>query len=94
MRPSTASSRADTDQSNNSAHTTWDSLGELGELVKPAATNRAAFLQECRDGKFEGVVAAYRTFNSVTITGMVDEEIVNALPSSLKYLAHCGMSRI
>ncbi|KAJ5183592.1 hypothetical protein N7492_001208 [Penicillium capsulatum] len=72
------------------AHTAWSSLGEFGELVKPEATNRAAFLQECRDGKFEGVVAAYRTFGSASITGMVDEEVVNALPSSLKYLAHCG----
>ena len=75
----------------HSAHKTWESLGEIAELIQPTATNRDEFLQECRDGKLDGVVAAYRTFDSVSITGLVDEEIVNALPSSLKYLAHCGM---
>lgn len=55
-----------------------------------SASNRADFISECRGGKFDGVVAAYRTFGSVVQTGMVDEELVNALPSSLKFLAHCG----
>ncbi|KAE8375155.1 D-isomer specific 2-hydroxyacid dehydrogenase [Aspergillus bertholletiae] len=72
------------------AHTTWQSLGDIAELVEPTATNRAEFIQECKDGKLDGVVAAYRTFDSVSITGLVDEELVNALPGSLKYLAHCG----
>ncbi|PIG88857.1 glyoxylate reductase [Aspergillus arachidicola] len=72
------------------AHTTWQSLSDIAELVEPTATNRAEFIQECKDGKLDGVVAAYRTFDSVSITGLVDEELVNALPSSLKYLAHCG----
>lgn len=72
------------------AHTTWQSLNDIAELVSPTATNRADFIQECKDGKLDGVVAAYRTFDSVTITGLVDEELVNALPNSLKYLAHCG----
>jgi D-3-phosphoglycerate dehydrogenase len=77
----------------NSAQKSWEALSELGELVKPTATNRADFIQECRDGKLDGVVAAYRTFFSVGITGQVDEELVNALPSSLKYIASCGMTR-
>ncbi|KAE8361185.1 D-isomer specific 2-hydroxyacid dehydrogenase [Aspergillus caelatus] len=72
------------------AHKTWQSLSDIAELVEPTATNRAEFIQECKDGKLDGVVAAYRTFDSVSITGLVDEELVNALPSSLKYLAHCG----
>ncbi|KAF7118175.1 hypothetical protein CNMCM5793_007576 [Aspergillus hiratsukae] len=72
------------------AHKTWESLAEIAELVTPAATNRAEFLEECRSGKLDGVVAAYRTFDSVTITGFIDEELVNALPSSFTYLAHCG----
>jgi D-3-phosphoglycerate dehydrogenase len=63
----------------------------LGELVQPTAKNRAEFIQECRDGKLDGVVAAYRTFASAKITGLIDEELVNVLPKSLKYLSHCGM---
>ena len=59
-------------------------------MVKCTATDRADFLKQCHEGKYDGVVAAYRTFGSVKITGRVDEEIVNALPKSLKFLAHCG----
>lgn len=75
-----------------SAHESWSSLGKIADLIKPAATNRTEFIQECKDGKFDGVVAAYRTFPSVDITGLIDEELVAVLPKSLTYLAHCGMS--
>ncbi|OJJ49406.1 hypothetical protein ASPZODRAFT_1473698 [Penicilliopsis zonata CBS 506.65] len=68
----------------------WEALGGLAELVEPTATNREEFIQECRDGKFDGVVAVYRTFPSVSITGMIDEELVQVLPKSLEYMAHCG----
>lgn len=37
------------------------------------------------------MVAAYRTFGSFEITGLIDEEIVGVLPKSLRFLAHCGM---
>lgn len=76
----------------NSAQQSWKALGELGELVESTSTNRADFIRECQDGKFEGVVAVYRTFFSFAITGQVDEELVNALPSSLQYISHCGMT--
>lgn len=36
------------------------------------------------------MVAAYRTFYSVTTTGLLDEELIQALPKSWRYLAHCG----
>lgn len=58
--------------------------------MRPTAKNRAEFIEECKAGKLDGVVAAYRTFGSVAITGLVDEELVNALPESLKFLAHNG----
>ncbi|KAJ5297674.1 hypothetical protein PENANT_c005G10119 [Penicillium antarcticum] len=72
------------------ASTAWTALGEVADLVEPIATNRAEFIQECKDGKLDGVVAVYRTFFSGKMTGLVDEELVNILPSSLKYIAHCG----
>lgn len=59
-------------------------------MIKPIGTNRQEFLQECRDGKLDGVIAAYRTFRSLSITGLIDQELVNALPTSMKFLAHCG----
>jgi D-3-phosphoglycerate dehydrogenase len=74
----------------HSAQKAWDSLSSIAELVTPAATNRADFIEECKSGKLDGVVVAYRTFDSVSITGLIDEELVNVLPKSLQFLAHCG----
>lgn len=41
-------------------------------------------------GSFDGCIVAYRTFESVTITGKIDGELVSALPSSLRFLCHSG----
>lgn len=35
-------------------------------------------------------MAIYRTFVSVAITGLIDEELVAALPKNVKFLAHNG----
>lgn len=78
----------------HSAQAAWSALGEIAELVESSATNRAEFIQECKDGKLDGVVAIYRTIGSVTLTGLVDDELLNVLPSSLRYIAHCGESRL
>ncbi|KAL3444060.1 D-isomer specific 2-hydroxyacid dehydrogenase [Aspergillus insuetus] len=72
------------------AQKTWDALSSIAELITPAATNRADFIEECKSGKLDGVVVAYRTFDSVSITGLIDEELVSVLPKSLQFLAHCG----
>lgn len=77
-----------------SAHKQWNALGDIGDLVKPESTNRQDFIRECKSGKLDGVVAAYRTFASISITGHIDEELVNALPKSLRYLAHNGESQM
>lgn len=73
-----------------SAKDECESLSEVGELVRPQATNRQEFIQECQDGKLDGVVAAYRTFFSMSITGRFDEELIQQLPKNWKYLSHCG----
>jgi glyoxylate reductase len=65
-------------------------LSDVGELIKPQSTNRKDFIEECKSGKLDGVVVAYRTFGSISITGLIDEELVNALPKSWRYLAHNG----
>ncbi|KAK2732487.1 hypothetical protein FQN57_002620 [Myotisia sp. PD_48] len=72
------------------AHTAWQNLSDIGELVKPRSTNRADFIEECRSGQLDGVLVAYRTFGSASITGLFDKELVDLLPKSMKYLAHCG----
>ncbi|OOQ91021.1 putative 2-hydroxyacid dehydrogenase UNK4.10 [Penicillium brasilianum] len=72
------------------AQDAWDALNQISEVVKPASTNREDFLKECRSGKFEGVITAYCTFYSLGITGQVDQELVNALPSSLRFIAYAS----
>lgn len=68
----------------------WDSLSAHGILVTPKSTNRTDFMRECQSGALDGVVAAYRTFPSVAITGRFDAELCAALPRSWRFLAHCG----
>ena len=77
-----------------SAHDEWKSLGELGDLVFPQSDNRKDFIQECKSGKLDGVVAAFRTFGSISITGLFDEELVNVLPKSWRFLAQNGRSLV
>lgn len=65
-------------------------MTEVAEIITPKATNREEFIAECKSGRFDDVVAAYRTFPSVSITGIFDEELVQAIPKSLRFLAHNG----
>jgi hypothetical protein len=68
-------------------------LGELGELLEPQSTNRKDFLEECKSGRLNGVLVAFRTFNSISISGPFDEELIQELPDSLKFICHNGESK-
>lgn len=71
----------------------FNSLSSIAELITPKSTNREDFIKECRSGAFRGVKAAYRTFNSVSITGKFEGEVCEVLGkkgAGLKYLAHNG----
>lgn len=74
-----------------SAHEEWKSLSSIASILEPTARSRAEFIEECKSGVFDNVVATYRTFSSVAITGLIDEELVQNLPKGLKYIAHNGM---
>jgi glyoxylate reductase len=77
-----------------SAHKEWASISEIADTIEPKARSREEFIEECKSGAFDKVVAAYRTFQSVAITGLVDEELVSILPKSLKFIAHNGKEAI
>ncbi|KAJ5343871.1 hypothetical protein N7541_008578 [Penicillium brevicompactum] len=72
------------------AQKAWIALGASAELIESTATQRTEFIQECKDGKFDGVIALYRSIPSVPLTGVFDEELLNVLPKSLRFIAHCG----
>ena len=76
----------------NSAHIEWSALSSIADIIEPKARSRQEFFEECKSGAFDKVVAAYRTFQSVAITGLIDEELIPYLPKSLKFLAHNGMT--
>jgi len=69
---------------------TWDALSDIADTIKPQATNRKEFIDECKSGRFDDVVVAYRTFLSVDVTGVWDEKLINALPKTLRFCAHMG----
>jgi hypothetical protein len=74
-----------------SAHKAWASISEIADVIEPKARSREEFIKECESGAFDKVVATYRTFQSVAITGLIDEALVKILPKSLKFIAHNGM---
>ena len=51
---------------------------------------REDFIHDCQSGKYDNVVAIYRTFDSVQVTGRLDAELVPQLPQSLRFVAHNG----
>lgn len=73
-----------------SANDSWTSLSSLAETIEPRARNRPDFLEECRSGRLDNIAAIFRTFESVDITGRFDDEVLEALPSSLKFICHNG----
>ena len=77
----------------SAAREAYEDLSCLATLIKPSATNRTEFLQECRRGAFDGVKAIYRTFESVGVTGTIDGELAEALGKEgvgVGFLCHNG----
>jgi hypothetical protein len=83
-----------TDAISSSAHKEWAEIASLAEVIEPKARSREEFIEECKSGAFEDVSIAFRTFMSVAITGIVDEELISHLPKSLKFIAHNGRKPI
>jgi len=73
-----------------SAHSAWAAVSDIADVVVPRARTRAEFIEECRSGDFDGATVAFRTFDSVSVTGKVDAELVGALPASLRFICHNG----
>ncbi|KAL8873200.1 MAG: hypothetical protein Q9174_001302 [Haloplaca sp. 1 TL-2023] len=73
------------------AQTEFNSLSSIADIITPKSTTPADFLQECRSGAFNGTKAIYRTFHSVSITGRIEGEVVEALAKAgVRFISHCG----
>lgn len=69
----------------------WNECAEVAsKLFEYPKGNREDFLSKCRSGEFDGVFALYRSNDSNPITGDFNEELLSALPKSLKFICHNG----
>ncbi|KAF4626167.1 hypothetical protein G7Y89_g11994 [Cudoniella acicularis] len=68
----------------------WESLNSIAETITTNATNRSQFIQEALSGAFTGVVAAFRSFTSLSITGIWDAELLAVMPPTFKFLCQNG----
>ncbi|OJJ45644.1 hypothetical protein ASPZODRAFT_143530 [Penicilliopsis zonata CBS 506.65] len=79
----------------------WEELSSILTLKTFPEGTRAQFLQNCKEGQYDDVVAIYRSNVSTKMlemvhadpwkfTGPFDAELVAALPQSLKYICHNG----
>ncbi|EXJ67752.1 D-3-phosphoglycerate dehydrogenase [Cladophialophora psammophila CBS 110553] len=73
------------------ARDAWNALSGVAELVTSHARSRAEFIEECKSGTHDGVVAICdRAPSSLAVTGKYDDQLIAALPSSLKFICHNG----
>jgi hypothetical protein len=74
-----------------SAHEEWKALSEVADIVLPKATNPTEFAEEVKSGAFDDVHVIYRTFQSISITGLLDEKLIKILPENIKFICHYGL---
>ncbi|KAK9457473.1 D-isomer specific 2-hydroxyacid dehydrogenase [Dipodascopsis uninucleata] len=67
----------------------WEALSDVATLEVCDSKNREEFIKDLK-GKYSDIVACYRTFKSVEITGRIDADLVKELPKSFKYICHNG----
>lgn len=53
-------------------------------------TTRESFISDLKSGKYDHIVGITRTFNSVSLTGRFDKELIDALPPNVKFICHNG----
>ncbi|KAI4248776.1 MAG: hypothetical protein LQ352_005804 [Teloschistes flavicans] len=68
----------------------WRALSSLAELREVRDGDRKRFLGDCRSGVHDGILAISRTYDSVELTGRFDQELIDLLPQSLKFISHNG----
>ncbi|KAL1994151.1 hypothetical protein VTN49DRAFT_2820 [Thermomyces lanuginosus] len=72
------------------ARAEWEALSTLVTLKEFPEGGREKFLQNCKSGQYDDVIAIYRSNISTKHTGPFDRELISALPKSVKYICHNG----
>ena len=74
----------------NHTNKEWEEYGSKYNLKEFRTGSRDQFLSNCKTGEYDDVVALYRSNMSTTVTGPFNQELVSALPKSLKFICHNG----
>ncbi|KAK1705677.1 D-isomer specific 2-hydroxyacid dehydrogenase [Colletotrichum lupini] len=67
----------------------YEALKLVADPEVVTSTSRDQFFSDLRS-KYQNIEAIFRTSSSGAVAGMFDEEFVNQLPTSLKYICHTG----
>ncbi|KAK2762182.1 hypothetical protein FQN54_001191 [Arachnomyces sp. PD_36] len=68
----------------------WEDFASILTLKEFGSGTREDFLKNCREGKYDDVVAIYRSNASTGLTGPFNKELLSVLPKTLKYICHNG----
>jgi len=69
----------------------WEECSRVAsKLYEYPSGSRDDFISKCKSGAFDGIFAMYRSNDSNKITGNFNEELLDALPKSLKFICHNG----
>ncbi|EPX71509.1 hydroxyacid dehydrogenase [Schizosaccharomyces octosporus yFS286] len=67
----------------------WKALGEHANLKVFCDESREEFFRKCKT-EFQDVKGIIRTFETKFFMGIFDEEVIEHLPSSVKFICHVG----
>ncbi|KAF1966353.1 glyoxylate reductase [Bimuria novae-zelandiae CBS 107.79] len=69
----------------------WEACGKVAsKLYEYPSGTRDEFISKCKSGAFDGIYALYRSNDSNQYTGNFNDELLDVLPKSLKYICHNG----
>ncbi|KAF7717165.1 D-isomer specific 2-hydroxyacid dehydrogenase family protein [Penicillium ucsense] len=68
----------------------WEALSSILTLKEFPSGTRQEFIENCKAGHYDDVVAIYRSNTSNKFTGNFDAELLSILPKSIRYICHNG----
>ncbi|KAH8595749.1 D-isomer specific 2-hydroxyacid dehydrogenase [Bisporella sp. PMI_857] len=71
------------------AHSKFQELSAIAQTENLSSNSRAEFFKDL-NGKYKDINAIYSTSSSYAVTGKFDLELIERLPSSLKFICHNG----
>ncbi|KAJ4355530.1 uncharacterized protein N0V89_003547 [Didymosphaeria variabile] len=69
----------------------WEQIRSIAsKLYEYPSGTREEFISKCKSGAFDGIYALYRSNDSNKYTGNFNDELLDVLPKSLKFICHNG----